>query len=263
MPETQIRFADGAAYERMMGVWSRLVGEIFLDWLRAPPGLRWIDVGCGNGAFTELLIERCAPELVRGVDPSPAQLDFARKRPGAAPAQFTEGDAMALPFADAAFDAAVMALVIFFVPDPAKGVAEMVRVVRPGGLVAAYAWDMAGGGFPHEPMRAGLGALGLSALRPPSEDASRLESMRALWTGAGLAEIETRQIAVERTFADFDDYWATTLLSPSVGPAVAAMDAENVGRLKHLVREALGIDSAGRVTRAARANAVKGRVAKK
>src|SRR5215471_7678149 len=73
MAETQIRFDDGAAYERMMGNWSRRAGNIFLDWLAAPPGLKWIDVGCGNGAFTELIVERCAPAEVQGIDPSEGQ----------------------------------------------------------------------------------------------------------------------------------------------------------------------------------------------
>ena len=146
MAEQQIRFDDGAAYERMMGIWSRFAGDIFLDWLAPRPGLRWIDIGCGNGAFTELLVERCAPAEVQGIDPSEGQLAFARTRPAARVAEFRQGDAMALPFSDGRFDAAVMALVIFFVPDPPKGVAEMARVVCPGGTVATYAWDMLGGG---------------------------------------------------------------------------------------------------------------------
>ena len=153
MVERAIRFEDGAAYDRGMGRWSLLAGEVFLDWLAPQRGAQWIDVGCGSGAFTELLYQRCAPTEVQGVDASDAQLAFARERPSVKDAVFQVGDATALPFADDRFDAAVMALVIFFVPDPAKGVAEMVRVVRPGGIVAAYAWDMRGGGFPFEPIR--------------------------------------------------------------------------------------------------------------
>src|SRR5215475_8388018 len=80
MADTQIRFEDGLSYERYMGDWSRRVGIVFLDWLAAPSGLKWIDVGCGNSAFTELLVQRCAPTEVIGIDPSEAQLDFARKR---------------------------------------------------------------------------------------------------------------------------------------------------------------------------------------
>ena len=74
MAEPQIRFDDGAGYERMMGTWSRLAGEVFLDWLKPASGLRWIDIGCGNGAFTELVAERCAPAGIHGIDPSEAQL---------------------------------------------------------------------------------------------------------------------------------------------------------------------------------------------
>lgn len=114
MVASQIRFEDGLSYERYMGDWSRRVGTIFIDWLALPSGLKWIDVGCGNGAFTELIIERCAPNEVRGIDPSEAQLDFARKRSAAHSAEFDHGDAIALPFPTDTFDVAIMALVIFF-----------------------------------------------------------------------------------------------------------------------------------------------------
>src|SRR5271155_1861979 len=260
MAEPQIRFEDGAAYERMMGVWSRLAGDIFLDWLAPRPGLRWIDIGCGSGAFSELLVERCAPAEVHGIDPSDGQLAFARARPAARLAQFRQGDAMALPFPDDRFDGAAMALVIFFVPDPAKGVAEMVRVVGPGGTVATYAWDMVGGGFPAEPIHAEMRAMGHTPLLAPSVDASRIEALRELWTGAGLDAVETREITVSRTFADFDDFWAINSRSASIGPIIAAMSPGEADRLKAGVRERLAPDDAGRITCAGRANAVKGRV---
>ena len=238
------------------------MGSVFLDWLAAPSALKWIDVGCGNGAFTELLIERCAPTEVNGIDPSEAQLDFARKRPAARLAKFDRGDAMALPFPADAFDVAVMALVIFFVPDPAKGVAEMVRVVRPGGMVAAYAWDMFGGGFTLEPLRIEMRAMGVTPMNPPSVEASRIEAMRDLWRGAGLDAIETREITVQRPFADFEDFWTISLLGSSIRPTVAAMSPADIDLLKTRVRARLPADAAGRITYAARANAVKGRVPK-
>jgi ubiquinone/menaquinone biosynthesis C-methylase UbiE len=167
MVRSQIRYDDGAAYERMMGAWSRIAGVTFLDWLAPPPGLRWIDIGCGSGAFTELIVERCAPAEVEGIDPSEPQLSFARARPAGRMAKFRRGDALALPFGEDAFDMAVMALVIFFIPDPTKGVVEMARVVRPGGTVAAYAWDMIGGGHPLEPMHTEMHVLGFTPPRPP------------------------------------------------------------------------------------------------
>jgi ubiquinone/menaquinone biosynthesis C-methylase UbiE len=256
----EIRFNDGAAYERYMGKWSQLAGETFLDWLAPESGLRWLDVGCGNGAFTEMLVERCAPASVQGIDPSEKQLAFARTRPAGRVAQFRQGDAMALPFPDDAFDGAVMPLVIFFVPDPATGVAEMLRVVRAGGIVAAYAWDIVGGGLPYEALQAEMRKMGIAVPMPPSPGASQRDTMRDLWIRAGLDTVETREIAVERTFADFDDYWTTVLGGPSVGPQLAAMSSEQIAVLKARMREHLPADATGRITYGARANAIKGRV---
>lgn len=153
MSDQKINFEDGASYERMMGAWSRLVGVDFLEWLAPRSGLRWIDVGCGNGAFTELLVENCAPAEVHGIDPSEGQLAFARSRPAARIAEFHQGHAMELPFPDSRFDVAVMALAIFYVPEPPKGVAEMVRVVSPRGMVATYVWDIANNGSPTAPIQ--------------------------------------------------------------------------------------------------------------
>lgn len=259
MSQQQFRFNDGAVYERLMGVWSRLAGEIFLDWLAPPSGARWIDVGCGNGAFTELIVERCAPAAIEGIDPSDGQLAFARTRPAAGIASFHQGDAMALPFADASFDAAVMALVIFFVPAPTKGVAEMARVTKPGGFVSAYAWDVVGGGLPFQPIIAEMRAMGMTPPLPPSFEASRMEVLRDLWKAAALEDIETRQIVVRRTFNDFDDFWTTNMLA-NIGSAVAAMPPADAERLKLRVRERMPADAAGRITYASHANAIKGRV---
>jgi ubiquinone/menaquinone biosynthesis C-methylase UbiE len=245
-----------------MGMWSQIAGRVFLDWLAPQPGLRWIDVGCGNGAFTELLVQRCAPAETQGIDPSEAQLKFARTRPGARGVTFLHGDAMALPFDGDRFDAGTMALVIFFVPDPAKGVAELTRVVRPGGTVAAYAWDMLGGGFPFHPIQAELRALGITPPLPPSAGASRAEAMRDLWEGAGLEAVETREIAVQRHFADFDDFWHASTSGGSIKPTLAAMTAGDVEQLRTRVRARLSEDASGRITGQARANAVKGRVPK-
>lgn len=259
-PAPTIRFDDGNAYERGMGRWSRIAGDIFLDWLAPRTGLRWLDVGCGSGAFTELVMQRCAPASVHGIDPSDAQLAFARTRPGARGASFQLGEAMALPFADNSFDAAIMALVIFFVPDPAKGLAEMVRTVAPGGMVAAYAWDMEGGGFPFAPVLTELRALGFVAPSPPSLNASRKEAMRALWTNAGLADIEVREIEPRRTFTDFEEFWTMSTGTGSTRPALAAMAPGDVERVKEELRARLPTSAEGRISYAARANAIKGRV---
>jgi len=257
--QPKIVFNDGAGYERMMGDWSRRVGDIFIDLLKPDRGLRWVDVGCGNGAFSQLIFDRCAPANLRGIDPSQAQLDYARNRLVGRDAEFTLGDAMALPYADNAFDAAVMALVIFFVPDPAKGVGEMARVVRPGGLVSAYAWDIAGGGLPIAAIQQELPGIGLTIPLPPSPEAANTVALRGLWSNAGLTAIETREITVERRFASFDEYWAINTTGPRA-TLYESLTNEQTSKLKSGVRARLQINASGEVICTARANAIKGRV---
>jgi ubiquinone/menaquinone biosynthesis C-methylase UbiE len=254
-------FSDGKIYERMMGRWSKRVGTQFLDWLDAPKNLRWVEVGCGNGAFTEELIARCAPLEVSAVDPSDGQLNFARTRPGAKMAQFQIGDAQALPFADNAFDAAAMALAITFIPDPARAVAEMARVVRPGGVVATYMWDTLNDGVPLAPIAVALKSMGKTLARVSSE-ASRREAMQALWQEAGLQSVETRVIRIPVTFSSFDDFCESNLVP--IGPAgqvLSAMSPAEKEQLKARLREILPIAADGSIAYEAFANAVKGRVA--
>ena len=265
MPEDhlQIRFEDGAGYEKMMGTWSRMVGEVFLDWLALPPGLAWVDVGCGNGAFTQLLVDRCRPASVDGFDPSEAQLDFARSRPAGKVARFKQGDAMAAPYADRSFDSAVMALVLFFVPEPARGLAEMIRVTKPGGMVSAYCWDIFGGveGFPLGGLTQGIRDMGLNPVYPPSAEISRVNAMRDLWRSAGLQDVEERTITVSRTFDSFDELWSVSILGSTVKTRLASMTPAQVEELKKRVSDFYPAGADGRITYSSRANAVKGRLA--
>lgn len=256
---TPIQFNDGAAYEEMMGVWSRKAGDVFIPWLAAPKDLRWLDVGCGNGAFTQLLVDGCAPASVDGIDPSEAQIAYARQRPAGRAASFRTGDALALPYADASFDAAVMALVIFFVPDPQKALAEMARVVKQGGLVAAYAWDLPGGGFPLADLQAELRAAGIQPNLPPSAAVSSMEPLTALWKSR-LVDVEARVIDVERIFPSFDEYWRIAKLSAGNGPTLKALGDGKGEEVRERVRQRLKAAPDGSVRVTARANAVKGRV---
>ncbi|HRH91949.1 MAG TPA: class I SAM-dependent methyltransferase [Agitococcus sp.] len=146
-------------------------------WLVPKPNQQWLDVGCGNGAFTQMIVDRCAPNSIDGIDPAETQLAYARSLPQLSNATFQQGDAMNLPYQNNNFDIAVMPLVIFFVPNPAQGVAEMVRVVKSGGIVTAYGWDLMGGGFPYEVLRQELKIRNISAPLPPSPDASSQENL--------------------------------------------------------------------------------------
>ena len=220
--------------------------------------LKWIDIGCGNGAFTEVLIARCAPAAVTGVDPSEGRLAYARARPGAKRAEFRVADAQALPFPDNSFDAATMALVIVFIPDPRMAARELVRVVRPGGVVATYVWEFPDG-FPPAPLAAAMKDLGLAPPERPNVQASARGAMQAIWKEAGLTAIETEVIRIRVSFPSFDDFWDSNTVP--VGPSGKALPELSPGALEQLktrLRERLPIAADGSISYQAFANAVKG-----
>jgi hypothetical protein len=115
----------------------------------------------------------------------------------------------------------------------------MARVVRPGGVVAAYGWNLLGGGYPFDPVWTETRAVGFTHPLPPSPGAAGLKELRDLWTGAGLESLETREIVVERTFADFEDYWSTSTITPSVRPPLDAMTPDVLAQVKARVRARL------------------------
>src|SRR5690242_4025427 len=126
-----IRFDDGAAYERFMGRWSRIAGGRFLDWLAPPAGVRWLELGCGTGAFTSVLSEKCEPAEIVAVDPAAEQIAYAKRRVPAERAKFYIASAETLPWPEASFDFVVSALAINFMVDLTAAMREMRRVTRP------------------------------------------------------------------------------------------------------------------------------------
>lgn len=260
MQDVNAMFSDGAAYERLMGRWSQKVGHSFLDWLDATPGQSWLDVGCGNGAFTEVIQARSACATLTGIDAAEGQIAFARQRYGTAHADFHIGDAQNLPFADNAFDVSVMALVIAFIPDPAKAVAEMARVTRPDGLCATYMWDLPGGGVPLAPINRELANLGISAGMPINAHISTSSALQKLWHDAGFEAVESQSFPITVTFDDFEDFWTSNSLP--AGPHAATLRAlsdTDRDKLKTALRANLPTDTSGHIAYPAFANAVKGR----
>jgi SAM-dependent methyltransferase len=258
-------WALGGAYERYVGRWSRLVAREFLAWLAVANGRRWLDVGCGTGALSQSILEQGAPSAVIGIDASAGFVDHARGHISDPRASFRVGDAQALPFEDAAFDAAVSGLVLNFVPDPARMVGAMRRVVKPGGVVAVYVWDYAG-----EMQLMRYFWDGAAALDPAARDLAeglrfpqcRPEPLAELAGAAGLDEVETRALDVSTTFRDFDDYWTPFLGGQGPAPAYCtSLTEERWAALRERIRAALPIRPDGSVALIARAWAVKGRAA--
>lgn len=261
MAEQAISFDDSAAYERFMGRWSRAVGPIFLDWVAPPSGARWLEVGCGTGIFTELVLDTCSPETVIATDSAQAQIDHACHQPLAERANFRVADAQALPFADSTFDIVVSALAINFIPDRPRALSEMRRVSRPGGLIAGYIWDFAAERSPSWPMRLGMRKFGMDVPEIPGTQDAGLGALTAMFERAGFEQIVTRSIDVMVPFPDFDSFWQAQ--TPSYSPTtrmIAAMPDTDRKKLIEAVRASLRAGLDGSIAYSARANAIKARV---
>src|SRR5690606_3058360 len=137
---SQDTWSAGDRYEPYVGRWSRPVARSFLQWLDAPAGLMWLDAGCGTGALSQTILTHADPKSVMGVDTSPDFVAYARAHV-TGPVGFQVADIESMPVETAGVDVAVSGLVLNFVPQPLRAVAEMARATRPGGVVAAYVWD--------------------------------------------------------------------------------------------------------------------------
>jgi SAM-dependent methyltransferase len=262
-PQSADVWASGDAYEPYVGRWSRAVARQFLVWLDIPPGGRWLDVGCGTGALSETILEVTLPSEVVGIDPSAGYVAYARSRVPDPRAHFDVGDARALPFVAGSFDGVVSGLVLNFVPDPAAAVAEMARVARPGGAVAAYVWDYSGG---MELMRRFWDAAG--ALDPAARELDegrrfgaicRPETLTGLFRDAGLRRVEACAVDVPTLFHDFDDYWTPFLGGQGPAPGyAAALSEDRRAALREHLRVHLPIAADGSIPLVARAWAVRG-----
>jgi SAM-dependent methyltransferase len=240
MAETTIVFDAADDYERYMGRWSRAIGEKFLAWLAPPANADWLDVGCGTGAFSDLILRQCAPQSLTGIDPSREQIAYVRTRlPGHT---FQVGDSTAMTFGGEAFDVLASALVLHFIPDRAKAFAEMTRVLRSGGLLGGYTWkrsateDFAA----YAPILRGAERVGGEPLRSPVIPEGTLDGMRASLGAAGLTDVAATEVEITHTFASFDEYWEVqTLPFSASGKTVAKLDDTQRAALRALLRDTL------------------------
>ena len=258
MPETQVVFDAADAYERYMGQWSRAVGEKFLAWLAPPKNARWLDLGCGTGAFTDLIAKHCAPASITGVDPAPAQVAYAKDRlPSAA---FQVADAMALPFDAQAFDIVASALVLHFIPDRQKAFAEMRRVTRRAGIVAGFTWERSATskGAPYVPMMKALQSIGVEPATSPTVPEANLDGLRAALERAGFHDIAVTTIEATQGYRDFDEYWSVqTMTFHPIGKTIAGLDETKRAELREAARALLPPDANGRIAYTVRAVAFK------
>ena len=252
-------WADGDAYELYVGRWSRLVARHFLGWLGAGPRLRWLDVGCGTGALSAAILERCDPIEVVGVDRSEAHVAWTAARIDDDRSRFVVADAAHLPAVTV--DVVVSGLVLNFLPDPRVALAAMCDRA-PAGIVAAYVWDYAGRMDLMRHFWDAAGALDPSAYL---DEAARFpichpDRLHALWEDGGLTDVGVQAIDVPTVFRDFDDYWAPFLGGQGVAPAYAmSLDEERRRQLRERLRATVPVAEDGSVRLLARALAVRGR----
>ena len=231
-------FADSSAYQIFMGERSRLGGRHFVKLLGLPPRLSWLDVGCGTGAFSAVILENCDPVALIGIDRSETQITHAQNELGNAQADFRVGDATALPFEADSFDVAVSSYVLNFVPDKQKMVDEMARVVRPEGVVAVSVFDVAGGRQSSHRAWELIGrndpAFRNAEFERRGWDVTHPEALSAFFEAAGLEDVSVDSIEVDETFANFDDYWAsmTSLPTSGIGTYVNSLDQTERERFK-------------------------------
>ncbi len=244
-----------------MGRWSKVVADAFVDWLSPKAKLRWLDVGCGSGALSEAIISKYDPEALIAIDQSEGFVRTAQERLGKR-ATCKVGEALSLPMDDSSVDMTVSGLVLNFIPEPEKALAEMRRVTTIGGTVAGYIWDYAGkmeflNHFWDVAIELNPGASGHhEKLRFASSNA---EELTAVFIRSGIVDVEAGPIEITTNFADFDDYWKPFLGGQGPAPTyVSNLKATERDELRDALMNRLPIKQDGSIQLSARAWAVKG-----
>jgi ubiquinone/menaquinone biosynthesis C-methylase UbiE len=223
--------ANAEKYEETMGRWSRLLAPQLIRFGRLADGDRVLDVGCGTGslAFTVPAVANVAS--VTGIDKATMYVDYARDRTPDNRFHFQVADACSLPFDDASFNRVFSLLVLQFIPEPSRALAEMCRVTRPGGTIAAAVWD-GYGGVPYIRL-----VWDIAAVIDPSLERTLFRPLNApneladAWRAAGLTDVEQTSLLIRMDFASFEDYWRPLI---SEGPV-----SQLVAKLSEATREAL------------------------
>ena len=211
-PSSTFAAADGDGYELVMGRWSERLAEPFLDFVGTRDEERVLDVGCGTGHLAQSIVGRSSPREVRAIDLAPAYIDHAKRHNRDPRVVFDVGDACAMTFADHTFERVLSLLLLHFVPQPAQALAEMRRVAKPGGVVAACVWDVRGGFVANRMFFDTAAALDPKAnerrARNYTRPMTRPGELATAWREAGLCAVVETSLGIRMAFTSFEDYWA-------------------------------------------------------
>jgi SAM-dependent methyltransferase len=251
----------GDSYDLYMGRWSRQIVPRFLEWLKPEDHLDWLEVGCGTGALSAAILSGCKPQSLIAIDASEGFLAKARANVPDERVRFQSGDVQALAIETDSKDMIVSALVLNFLPDKEKGLAEMKRVARRGATIAFYVWDYPGGGV--EFMRAFWTAA--AALDPSARDLTEdrrfpfctPDRLTGLVTSAGLTSVTCEPIEMPTVFKDFDDYWHPFTLGAGPAPGYCmSLDPQARQQLRERLNDSLPRSPDGSIPLKTRAWAV-------
>ena len=259
-------FAASAGYERFMGRWSRLLAPPYVEFAGVKNGDRVLDVGTGTGSLAAVVEARMPASEIVGVDPSEGFVTYARKNAKSPRSHFEVGDAQALKFKDASFDNTLALLVMNFIPDPNKAIAEMRRVTRPQGIVSACVWDYDAGMqmlrfFWDE-------AVALDPAIEPKDERhmklSRQGQLGDLWRAAELVNVKEEPLVIDQAYSSFLDYWEPFTKGAGPGGAfVVSLTPDRRQQLEARMRKRLLKDGQdGPFTLKAKAWCVRGEVPK-
>ncbi len=235
---------DAANYERLMGRWSRRLAPLFIAHAGIADGENLLEVGCGTGSLTFALPQATDIASLTAIDHSEIYLAEAQARNRDPRIRIEHGDGSALRFADASFDRALSMLVLPSVlPQPEAAVAEMRRVTRPGGVVAAAFWDSPGGAVANRMFWDTAAAIDEAAVAARDHTMARPiyapGALPRIWAEAGLVEIDERSLMIRMDFADFADYWGPYSTGEGMlGAYVAGLDTARRDRLERHLRSA-------------------------
>jgi ubiquinone/menaquinone biosynthesis C-methylase UbiE len=234
---------DATGYDQLMGRWSRKLASPFIEFAGLAKCERVLDVGCGTGSLTFTLAASADPAEIAAIDFSPVFVEAARKRNTDPRVKISQADACALPFEDGTFDRAMALLVLHFVPDAGKAVAEMRRVVRPGGVVAAVVWDHLGGMPGMRMMVDTVAALseGGRQLRARYcfQPMMQPGEMKRTFIEQGLSDVAETELMVRMDYSNFDDYWAPIAAGEGpLGKYMTTLDDAERARTDAAMRDA-------------------------
>jgi len=264
MQNKQDPWTSGNQYERFMGRWSNLISQKFLRWLAVPPDRVWLDVGCGTGSLTKLILEKYEPKKIISIDSSNEFISYSKQSIINSNVHFQVGMAEELEIESNSVDAVVSGIMLNFVPQPKAVIAEMIRVAKPGGAIGIFVWDYSKG---MEMLRYFWDAaveLNIKAkeydegIRFPLCQEGQLESLVKI---SDLKEVASTAIEERIIFKNFQDYWLPFLGNVGPAPGYAMNLGENDRhKLENILRESLPIKEDGTIPLMVKAWAVKGRV---